>query len=332
MQEKELLSFAGIFFAAFGLTYFITPILIRKMSERGLIGKDMNKLQKPEVAELGGISILLGVSLGVITALFLTTYSNFLNLDLTILLASFLTIFFVGFIGVIDDLIGWKKGIRQWQHALFPIFAALPLMAIQAGTDYLVLPFFGPVSIGIFYSLILVPIGVTGASNAFNMLAGFNGLEAGLGIIIISTLTLIAFLTGQTEATILGLSIIGALIAFIFYNWFPAKVFGGDSLTLMIGASIAVISIIGNMEKIGITLIALHWIELLFKAKHKFQSENFGIPQKDGTLKPDPRGGSLTHFVMRLHSFTEKQLVLVFLSIQTLISITVLLLFSFALF
>lgn len=327
-----LVALAAIFLTSFGLTYSVTPILIRKMIKRGIMGKDMNKLSKPEIAELGGISPLLGVSLGIITAIFIFTYLGFIDLNITILFASFLTVFLVGFIGVIDDLIGWKQGIRQWQHALFPLFAALPLMAVQAGTDYLILPFVGAATIGIFYSLILVPLGITGAGNAFNMLAGFNGLEAGLGIIIISTLSIIAFMTGQTEALILGLAVLGALLAFLIYNWFPAKVFGGDSLTLMIGASIATISIIGNMEKIGISLIALHWIELGFKAKHKFQSENFGIPQKDGTLKPDPRGGSLTHFLMRLRPFTEKQLVMLIFGLQLAVSIIVFIMFYFALF
>ncbi len=321
-----------VFASSFALTYFITPILIRKLTARGLTGKDMNKVSKPEVAELGGISLILGVSIGVITSTFVSTYLGFINFNLAVLFAAFLTIILVGFIGVIDDLIGWKKGIRQWQHALFPLFAALPLMAVQAGTDFFVLPFFGAASIGIWYSLILVPIGVTGASNAFNMLAGFNGLEAGLGIIIVSTLSLIALMTGKTEALILGVAIIGALLAFLRYNWFPAKVFGGDSLTLMIGASIAAISIIGNMEKIGISLIALHWVELVFKARHKFQSENFGTPQKDGTLKPDPRGGSLMHFVMSMRTFTEKQLVVFLLSAQFLISAVVFMLFYFRLF
>ena len=86
------------------------------------------------------------------------------------------------------------------------------------------------------------------------------------------------------------------------------------------------------MEKIGISLIALHFVELGFKAKHKFQSENFGIPQKDGLLKPDPRGGSLIHFLLSLRPMTEKQVVWVLLSLQALISAIVFVLFYFELF
>jgi len=321
-----------IFLSSFLITFFVTPVLIRKMFARGLVGQDMNKQGKPKVAELGGIPIILGVSLAISTSIFILTYIGYLVFDLPILLAGTLTILLVGFIGIVDDLVGWKKGIRQWQHTFFPLFAALPLMAVQAGTDYVVLPFVGGVSIGIFYSLLLVPVGITGAANAFNMLAGFNGLEAGLGIIIVSTLTLIAFFTGSTEAVIIGIALIGALLAFLYYNKFPAKVFGGDSLTLMVGAGIATISILGNMEKIGVTIIALHWIELVFKARKKFQSECFGIPDKNGVLHAPKELGSLTHLILRYKPMPEKQLVGTILLAQTIVAATVFFLFWFKLF
>ena len=261
------------------------------------------------------------------------------TLNLTAVLAAFSTVFIVGVIGILDDLVGWKKGIEQWQHALFPIFAALPLMVLPdtINTTVLTLPFFGPVNFGILYSVLVVPIAITGASNAVNMLAGFNGLEAGMGTMITGTLLLVGVLLpadypGKTETIILMAAMFGALLAFLHFNWFPAKIFGGDSLTLMIGASIAAVAIVGNLEKIAMLLFALYFIELLIKAKHKFKSECYGIPQKDGRLKPDPNGGSITQWVMRRGSFTERQVVLIILGMQTLVSLFVLFLFWFKLF
>jgi len=327
------LAVLAVFLSSFLVTFLVTPPLIRKMSARGLVGKDMNKIEKPEIPELGGIPILLGAAFAVSVSIFIFTYVGFLDFDLPIFLASTLTIFLVGFIGIVDDLVGWKKGIRQWQHALFPLFAALPLMAVQAGTDFVVLPFFGGISIGILYSLLLVPIGITGASNAFNMLAGFNGLEAGLGLIIITTLSAVAFFDGRTEALLLGIAIIGALLAFMKFNWFPAKVFGGDSLTLMIGASVAAISIIGNMEKVGISIIALHWIELALKGRKKFQTESFGIPQKNGLLSAPKEITSIPHVVLRYFGpMHEKKVVKIILGMQFVVAISVFTLFYFNLF
>jgi len=299
----------------------IMPPFIRRMHAQGFLGKDMNKYNKPQVAELGGVVVFLGFALGVFSAIFIATYLKLFTIELSLLLAGFCTISMICFIGVIDDIIGWKKGIRQWQHALFPILAALPLMAIQVGETTMNLPIFGEVNFGIFYALIIIPIGITGASNAFNMLAGFNGLEAGQGIILTSTLTIIALLTGQTTAAILGIAMIGALIAFLKFNWFPAKIFGGDSLTLMVGANIAVMCILGNMETFGVLVIGLFFIEFLIKAKHKFQSECFGIPNKNGTLSANPKGGSLTQLILEFgkEKLTESKVTLNILGIQLII-------------
>ncbi len=314
------------------ITNAILPKWIDKMKLRRLTGRDMNKLNGGKVAEMGGITVLFGFCAAMLAAIFLSTYSGIFELNNTVLFASLATIIIIGLIGLVDDIIGWKQGIRKWQHALIPVFAALPMMAIAVGTTVIKIPFLGEVNFGIFYSLLLVPIGITGAINAFNMLAGMNGLEAGQGIIIVGSLTGLAFLTGEMEAVIIGIGMTAALIAFMRYNWYPAKVFGGDSLTLMTGASIAVISIIGNMEKIGIMFLALYFVELILKARHKFQSECFGVPKKDGTLKPLTKDGSLTQLIMSRGRFTEKQVVYIIFGMQLAICITVIAISFFGLF
>ncbi|MBI4052794.1 MAG: hypothetical protein HY394_02025 [Candidatus Diapherotrites archaeon] len=333
-------SIALTFLAGFAATATITPFLIKRLSSRGFTGKDLNKIGKPEVPEMGGIAVIAGFFIAVMAALSVSTYVAPANLDLTALFAGITTIMLVGLIGIVDDLVGWKKGIEQWQHALLPIIAALPLMAVNIHNppinlpviglfpSEIILPVFGAVSFGLFYSLVLVPIGVTGASNATNMLAGLNGLEAGLGVLIILPLGMIAFFTGRLEAAIIAFALLGALLAFLRFNWHPARIFGGDSLTLAVGASIAAVSIIGDMEKVGILLMALYFMELAIKARHRFRSECFGMPQKDGTLRADPNGGSITQFVMRRGRFSEKQVVTIILAMQAIVSLAVTLIVS----
>ncbi len=319
--------------SSFATVFVMTPFIIERMQRRGITGKDMNKASKPDVAEMGGISVIFGLAFAVIVAIFCFTYLKWIKLDLTLLFAGLLTVLLVGFIGIVDDLIGWRKGIRQWQHALFPLFAALPLMAARSGTNIISLPFFGLVPLGIYYSLVLVPIGVTGASNAFNMLAGFNGLEAGLGLISAVTLLVIAISNGHFEAAILLAALAGALLAFLWYNWFPAKIFGGDSLTLMNGAAIAAASIIGDMEKFGIMVIAIFFVELFLKARHVFQAQSFGMPKNNGCLEADKKMGSLTQVILALGNgkLREPQVTAIILSLHGLVCITVLLVFFFKL-
>jgi UDP-N-acetylglucosamine--dolichyl-phosphate N-acetylglucosaminephosphotransferase len=319
----ELIPFA--FALIFSL--FLFPPFIRRIFSQKFLGTDMNKFNKPKIAELGGVIVFLGFTIGIFSAIFLSTYFNVFIINLPFLLASFSTIAIIVFVGFIDDIIGWKKGIRQWQHALFPIIAALPLMAISIGKTSMNIPLLGNIEFGIFYSILIIPIAITGASNAFNMLAGFNGLETGQGILLTLTLTIIAFFSGQVTAMILGISMVGALLAFLKFNWFPAKIFGGDSLTLMIGANLAIMSILGNMQSFGALLFLLFFIEFFIKAKHKFKSECFGIPQKNGLLKANPNGGSLTQFFLKLKPMTEQHLTLSILLVQGLICLFVLLLF-----
>lgn len=313
------------------ITLYLTPLVIRVMSNRNFVGLDINKLGDKKIPEMGGVAVWFGFCFGVMLSIFLFSYLEWIEVDLVILLAGFSTILMIGFIGLFDDLLEWKQGIRQWQHALLPVFACLPLMAINIQNPAMYIPLIGMVNFGIFYSLILIPIGITGASNAVNMLAGLNGLEAGLGSLITFTLGVIAVLSGSFEAAIICFALLGALLAFLRFNWFPAKIFGGDALTLMIGATVGTAAIIGDLERIGIMLLALFFVEFAIKARHRFQSESFGVPQLDGTLAPRKEGGSLTHVVMRLGKFSEKRVTGILLGFQAIICLIVFMLSYFQL-
>ena len=63
---------------------------------------------------------------------------------------------------------------------------AMPLVVVNAGHVIIELPLLGELNFGLLYPLVIIPIAVIGAANGYNMLAGYNGLEAGLGVIIIS--------------------------------------------------------------------------------------------------------------------------------------------------
>ncbi len=316
--------FIGIGLVACAIVLLATPRIIERMRLQNFVAPDMNKPKKPLVAELGGTAIFFGFACATIVAIFWHSFVEPFQINLTLLLAGFSTILLIAFIGIFDDLIGWKKGIRQYQHALFPVFAALPLMAVKAGTTIVSLPVLGPVDLGILYAIVLIPLGVTGAANATNMLAGLNGLEAGLGSILTGTMLILSILTNQIEAAIISAAMLGALIGFLRFNWFPARIFPGDATTLMIGGSVAVVSILGNMEKLGLLLFALFFVELALKAASKFQGESFGTPQADGSLAPPKQKSSLTHVVMGFGKFSEPQVSLILIGVQVIISIGVL--------
>jgi UDP-N-acetylglucosamine--dolichyl-phosphate N-acetylglucosaminephosphotransferase len=226
-------------------------------------------------------------------------------------------------IGVFDDLIS----IRQWIKAIIPVFAALPLMALKEGYSMMRIPFVGMIDFGIFYPLVLVPLGITGAANAVNMLAGFNGLEVGMGVVAVGALAVIAYLIGQTTALIILLAALGALIAALYYNWYPAKVLVGDVGTLTIGAVIASAVIVGNYETAGAIIIIPYVVDFLIKAKNRFPY-SFGIYREGKLYCPDGGAVGLAQLIMKVcGGISERNLVLVLMGIEAVFGVIAILLY-----
>src|SRR2546430_8268814 len=162
---------------AFVLALVVVPPLIRKMRAGGMVGKDVNKASKPEVAELGGIAALFAfsVSLSVVVGI-----QKLLGDVAEPPFLAAIAVFFMGaMIGLIDDI----SDLTQRLKAVAVAFAALPLMLVHLGAPIMDLPFGYQLDFTgnwhLFYWLILVPVGVTGVANAMNMSAGYNGLETG---------------------------------------------------------------------------------------------------------------------------------------------------------
>lgn len=156
-----------IFIVSFVVSFVGFPIIIPRLKRAGIVGKNMNSNSKEEIPEMGGLMIAAGFGAGIVASIFLRTFFDiFLSVSLTSILAALSTILIVVIIGVFDDLIS----ISQKVKAFLPAFAALPLMAIKEGYSIIRIPFMGLVDFGIFYPLVLVPLGITGAANAVNML------------------------------------------------------------------------------------------------------------------------------------------------------------------
>lgn len=267
---------------AFVATYLVTSFFIPRLVRTGLVGKDMNKRGQPEVPEMGGLAVIAGFVCGVLVFIAVGTFGEEAwqdSYNLTVILAGLSTILIMALVGIVDDLFVMRQDVK----ALLPLFAALPLMAVRAGVSQMVLPVVGPVDFGLLYPLLLVPLAITGASNATNMLAGFNGLEAGLGAIMCATIGFITYEVGSLEGAVISLAMLGALLAFLRFNWYPARILIGDVGTLAIGAVVATSVIVGNLETVGVILIAPYFVELVLKARSRFQAESW-CGMRDGML------------------------------------------------
>ena len=260
---------------------------------------------KPKIAEAGGIVVftafLLGMGIVVAGQLLSWSYGTLL-----VTLATLLSISIITAIAYLDDTSGWKKGFTRWKKPIITAVAVMPLIpflldraSIFVMGSEIALPF-------LFYPLVMVPIGFIVATNAVNLLGGFNGLETMLGIIGLSTL---AWFTQGTVFFPMLIIAVSGLIAFVWFNRYPSRVFPGDTLTYFVGALFAVVAVMGSFQTLAILIMAPWILEGIIKSrelhyisrnKHIFKPECFGIPDKDDNLSnPYPQIWSLTHIAMR---------------------------------
>ena len=307
-----------ILLISFVISFILFPSMIFRLKKAGIVGKNMNSETQEEVAEMGGLVIVAGFGAGIFTVIAVKTFFNiFPSIDLIPILVALSTILIVVLIGIFDDLVSMPQQIK----AFMPLFAALPLIVIKEGSTSMRIPFWGNVNFGLLYTLVIIPLEVTIAANAVNMLAGFNGLEVGMGIIAVGSLAIIAYLMGKISVLVILLAILGALLATLYYNWYPAKILVGDVGTLSIGAVIAAAVIMGNFEIAGAILLIPYIIDFIIKAKNRFPY-SFGIYRGGKLYCPEGGPVGLGQLIMKLFGgISERNLVLVLMGVEAVLGV-----------
>lgn len=315
------------------VTLYSTPWLIRYLRRIDLVVPDAHKEDKPLIPISGGLTVIAGLFSGLMIFIFFETFfpseSGFLDgKSLLLLFAAATSLLIITIVGFIDDLIiernkGESGGLRQWQKPLLTLSAAVPLMVINAGTKKMLFPLLGYVDVGILYPLLLVPIGVVGAANMVNLLGGFNGMEVGMGLIYTASLGLYAYTHGSQIAALFALVTFGALFGFYFYNKYPAKIFPGDSLTYLLGGLLAIIAIVGNMERVTLIASIPFIIESVLKLRGRFKKTSIGYCKNGRVFSNYDKIYSLPHIFTIKGKFTEKQVVWFMMGVQAVFAVII---------
>jgi UDP-N-acetylmuramyl pentapeptide phosphotransferase/UDP-N-acetylglucosamine-1-phosphate transferase len=336
-------------FVGFLLVFGAVPYAARYLYYSGIRGVDQQKLSKPSLPTSGGTVVFFGFLTAISLFIAGASLLNATSVDLTLMLAGLASVSIITMIGLIDDIhvdleqyakdeLGikdlsvsegreYRKGMEQLPKALFVLPAVLPLAAIGAGSWEMALPVLGVVNWGYLYPLLLLPIGLLFVSNVVNMLAGTNGLSALLCLITALGIGVFAALNQRFEAAAIALVLAGCLGGFLFHNLHPASVLPGDSLTYLAGAGLFSAIVIGNIEKFGVFVSGLWFVEFFLKARSRFEARSWGDIQEDGTLQPfHNRTYSLTHPLMR-RGLTEPQVTLVLGVLQSFLVVSALFLF-----
>ena len=276
-------------------------------------------LKKQGTPTMGGIIIMLGIIVVTIgTYFYYRTTDIALAQNLLPILG--LTIGF-GFIGFIDD---FKKLVLKNTEGLKPSLKMLGLLLISVlfvlylvkglnlgtQTHIPILKYY--IEIPLFVYIPFAILVILGTTNAVNLTDGIDGLSSSVCTIIITALTVIATIYGVKELVVFGAIVIGAILAFLIFNIYPAKVFMGDTGSLFIGG---VISGVALYLKMPLILLVIAFIPVLETISVILQVASFKLTGKR-IFKMAP-----IHHHFELCGWKENHVVMIFSIITLMVSI-----------
>ena len=272
-----------LFVIAFLLSWMLSPVIRRVAFQIGAVDfPGERKIHAVPTPRIGGMVIALSLAVTFLAAFGLARLApSSFTLELThwwpILAGG--AIVFVG--GAIDD-------IRPLPvHGKFLVQAAGALMAIVLGVRIDHVSIFGgeAVELGLF-ALPLTFFWIVGITNAFNLVDGLDGLAVGLGSIAAGTCAALFFLRGDPQDAIVLIVILGALLGFLPHNFNPARMYLGDSGSLLIGYVLAVTAIVGTQKTatalavfVPLLVLGLPIIDTLFSMLRRFKGSYMSAGQ-----------------------------------------------------
>lgn len=214
------------------ITLFAIPSIIRVAKIKSLFDEPgERKKHGQSVPTLGGMAIFAGLLFSVT---FWTNQSEIVELQYII--AALLILFFLGIKDDLIDLRAWKKLVGQILAAVILVHYA----DIRLTTFY---GLFGLGDMSIYSSYFFSIFTIVVITNSFNLVDGIDGLAASLGIVGAATFGAWYYFLGMTQYAILSFALIGSLLGFLWFNRSPAKIFMGDTGSLLVGIIMAILAI-----------------------------------------------------------------------------------------
>lgn len=265
--------------------------------------------QKAGTPTTGGVFIILASIISSVIALLMAQ-----NLNHTAWIV-IITLFFMAIAGFQDDYLKIKgkenKGLSPRGKLVRQILIAL-IPTVYAMQNYGTAITLGSMTFdaGFLYPILAVFV-VTGASNAYNLTDGLDGLAASTGIPAFLACGIIAYYGGHNEAAIITATIIGALIGFLKYNKPKAQVFMGDTGSLALGGLLGTLAIVARCELLLAIFGGVFVIETL---SVMIQVASFKLTGKR-VFKMSP-----IHHHFELCGHSEKRIVIEFTAVSILLS------------
>lgn len=290
--------------------------LTQKIREEGLSGgvaELFRKLHshKSGTPTMGGVVILAAILGTVVISRILSYFGivehSILNRGETYL--PIITMVAVGALGIVDDYLniresssqkGLSAKIKLWSLIIFSILGAM-WFSLKLGWSIIHIPGVGDFDIGLWYAPLFMFV-LVGTANAVNFTDGLDGLAGGLLAIAYGVFAVIAYFYGLPILSVFCAVVVGALVAFLWFNVPPAKIYMGDTGSLALGATLGVIAMLTNaiiiLAIIGFIFV-LETVSIMLQLfwKKVFKRKLFAIAPIHHHF--EAKGWSETQIVMR---------------------------------
>ncbi|PYY29548.1 glycosyltransferase family 4 protein [Paenibacillus illinoisensis] len=314
------------FIVSMGLALALTP-LVKKFAVRigAMDTPNARKVHTRIMPRLGGLGIFLAFIITV-AALLPFVSAWFTTRDM-----SFVSAFLIGgsiivLIGALDDRFELSAKVKLLGQL---VAAAVVVFGFNIRVDFVNIPFQDAYSsLEAWVAIPLTILWIVGVTNAINLIDGLDGLAAGVSGIAIGTIAVMSFLMGNTMIALMCLVLLGSIIGFLFFNFHPAKIFMGDTGSLFLGFSLAMLSMLGFKQ-----IAVVSFITPLIIIGVPLSDTFFAIIRRAVQRKPifSPDKGHLHHCLREL-GFSHRQTVLIIYGIAAFFGVLAIIQSSAAMF
>lgn len=222
------------FITALVVTFMVIPLLIKFAEKRNLYDEPDSdrKSHTTRTPTLGGIAIFAGVIFSI------SFWTNFIGFSEIQYIITAITI--ISFVGIIDDVIGMSP-FKKLMGQLFAAFVIVVWGDIRINSLFGIfgvgeLPYIISILFTIFTLIVII--------NSFNLIDGINGLSGSIGVVSSFVFGVWFYLYDEnSQFAIIAFALFGALVGFLRYNYTPAKIFMGDTGSLLLGLLLGVFAI-----------------------------------------------------------------------------------------
>ena len=251
-----LIAFALAFFAGIVLTWAVRNLAIRwGMYDAPAGGR---KIHQRPIPRLGGVAVAISFFLPIIgLALWSNDISTALFAEHGLLISLLGGGSLILAIGIRDDL----KGAGALLKLIGQVTAAFVVFHAGVQIDVISVPFMGPMQLGV-WSFPVTIFWIVLITNALNLIDGLDGLAGGVAVLAGTTLFIMSLIEGDVVGALLLISMVGATLGFLRFNWNPASIFLGDTGSLFLGFLLATVSAHSSQKSFALFSIVAAFVAL----------------------------------------------------------------------